>query len=76
MISKFKSLLLQRSLWPRGRGLGGTSNLNFMIYQRGNPKDYDELAEITGDDEWKYKNVLPFFKKSENYHGNYANGII
>jgi choline dehydrogenase len=46
-----------------------------MIYQRGNPKDYDQLAELTGDPEWKYKNVLQFFKKSEDYHGNYANGL-
>jgi len=48
-----------------------------MIYQRGNPKDYDELAEITGDDEWTYKELLPFFKKSEDYNGNYPqNGIF
>ncbi|ODM90564.1 Glucose dehydrogenase [FAD, quinone] [Orchesella cincta] len=63
----------QRSLWPRGKGLGGTSNLNFMIYQRGNPRDYDELADITGDEEWRYQNLLQFFKKSEDYHGNYGN---
>lgn len=62
----------QQSLWPRGKGLGGTSNLNFMIYQRGNPRDYDELADATEDDEWRYENLLPFFKKSEDYHGNYG----
>jgi len=42
-----------------------------MIYQRGNPKDYDYLANVTGDPEWKYEHLLQFFKKSEDYHGNY-----
>jgi choline dehydrogenase-like flavoprotein len=46
-----------------------------MIYQRGNPRDYDELAEMVGDDEWRYENLLQFFKKSEDYHGNYPNGL-
>lgn len=60
-----------RSLWPRGKGLGGTSNLNFMIYQRGNPRDYEQLAEATGDPEWRYEELLPLFRKSEDYHGNF-----
>jgi len=42
-----------------------------MIYQRGNPLDYDRLAELSGDDGWKYKNMLPHFKNSENYNGNF-----
>lgn len=42
-----------------------------MIYQRGNPKDYEQLSELTGDPEWRYNELLPFFKKSEDYHGNF-----
>jgi choline dehydrogenase len=44
-----------------------------MMYQRGHPKDFDRWAELTGDPQWAFDNVLPFFKKSEDYHGNYPN---
>jgi choline dehydrogenase-like flavoprotein len=65
-----------RSSWPRGKLLGGSSNLNYMLYVRGNPKDYDDWAKVTGDDSWSYENLLPFFKKSMNYKGDYRdNGI-
>ncbi|XP_035716441.1 glucose dehydrogenase [FAD, quinone] [Folsomia candida] len=57
--------------WPRGKSLGGTSNLNHMIYMRGNPKDFDNWATLTGDPQWKYDNVLPYFKKFENYDGHF-----
>lgn len=59
--------------WPRGRVLGGSSELNFMVYMRGNPRDYDNWASLSGDDQWRYENVLPYFKKSENYKGNWPN---
>ncbi|XP_021962123.1 oxygen-dependent choline dehydrogenase-like [Folsomia candida] len=55
----------------RGKSLGGSSNLNLMIYQRGNPKDFDNWANITGDESWEYKNLLKYFKMSEDYHGNF-----
>src|SRR5271165_4323013 len=55
--------------WPRGRVLGGTSSINGMLYVRGNPADYDGWAQM-GCRGWSYADVLPFFKKSENY----ANG--
>jgi choline dehydrogenase len=56
-----------RSLhWPRGRVLGGTSSINGMLYVRGNPADYDGWAQM-GCRGWSYADVLPFFKKSENY---------
>lgn len=45
--------------------LGGSSSLNFHIYGRGYPEDYNSWAEITKDDAWKWKNVLPYFIKSE-----------
>ena len=65
---------VQSILWPRGKMLGGTSNLNYMIYMRGHPKDYDNWANKTGDDQWTYENVIPYFRKMEDYHGGFPNG--
>ncbi|KAF9415367.1 hypothetical protein HW555_006957 [Spodoptera exigua] len=50
---------------PRGRVLGGSSVLNFLIYQRGHPEDYNDWARM-GNEGWSYNEVLPYFKKSEN----------
>ncbi|CAL8129141.1 unnamed protein product [Orchesella dallaii] len=64
--------LKDRSIpWPRGRGLGGSSNINFMIYNRGNPSDYNRWAEITGDKRWSWENVIDYFLKMEDYYGNW-----
>ncbi|KAK7463910.1 hypothetical protein BaRGS_00038076 [Batillaria attramentaria] len=54
-----------RSFWPRGRLLGGSSNLNSMLYIRGSRHDYDNWAKM-GADGWSYKDVLPYFIKSED----------
>ncbi|XP_073942091.1 glucose dehydrogenase [FAD, quinone]-like [Choristoneura fumiferana] len=50
---------------PRGKVLGGSSVLNFLIYQRGHPDDYNDWARM-GNEGWSYSEVLPYFKKSEN----------
>jgi choline dehydrogenase len=56
-----------RSLfWPRGRTLGGSSAINAMCYSRGNPQDYDDWAAL-GCEGWSYTDVLPYFKKLENF---------
>ena len=52
----------------RGRGLGGSSSINGMVYVRGNPKDYDQWAGL-GVDGWRFEDCLPFFKKMENFEG-------
>ncbi|CAB0028182.1 unnamed protein product [Trichogramma brassicae] len=51
---------------PRGRVMGGTSVLNGMAYVRGNEHDYDSWASEYGNDGWSWREVLPYFKKSEN----------
>ncbi|VEN48812.1 unnamed protein product, partial [Callosobruchus maculatus] len=67
----------------RGKAIGGTSVLNFLIYTRGNRQDYDSWAAM-GNEGWSYDEVLPYFIKSENctlcrqideeYHGK--NGYL
>ena len=53
--------------WFRGRTLGGSSAINGMIYTRGQPSDYDELAALTSDD-WNWVRMLEAFKAVE-HHG-------
>ncbi|HEY3798596.1 MAG TPA: choline dehydrogenase [Caulobacteraceae bacterium] len=54
--------------WPRGRGMGGSSSINGMIYIRGHARDYDLWRQmgLTG---WGYSDVLPYFKRAEGFEG-------
>jgi choline dehydrogenase len=54
-------------LYARGRVLGGCSSINAMLYMRGQARDYDEWARLTGDPTWSWDSVLPLFKGTEDY---------
>ena len=54
--------------WPRGKGWGGSSSINGMVYIRGHAGDYDQWAQM-GLKGWSYADVLPYFKRSEAYEG-------
>ena len=57
-----------RSLrYPRGKTLGGSSSINGMIYMRGQSRDYDGWAELTGDNTWGWAHCLPVFKSHEDH---------
>ena len=60
--------------WPRGRGLGGSSAINGLIYVRGQPEDYDAWGRVAPG--WSFAECLPAFKRAERqqrgagpYHG-------
>ena len=63
---KQKNVLNRKIYLPRGKTLGGSSSTNAMAYVRGNSNDYDNWERL-GNIGWGYKEILPFFKKSENH---------
>ena len=62
---------------PRGKAMGGSSSINGQVVFRGIPEDYDNWASW-GNDEWRFTNILGYFRKMENdrdfpggdFHGN------
>jgi choline dehydrogenase len=56
----------RRVFHARGKVLGGSSSINGMIFQRGNPLDYERWGQEPGMKEWDYLHCLPYFKRMEN----------
>ena len=55
----------RRVYHARGKVLGGSSSINGMIFQRGNPADYEKWAQQPGMQDWDYAHCLPYFKRME-----------
>ncbi|MEH3037132.1 MAG: choline dehydrogenase [Sphingomonas adhaesiva] len=64
----------RRLWWPRGKGLGGSSSINGMIYTRGHPQDYDEWRQM-GLGGWAWDDVLPYFHRLEGHHRGECDGL-
>jgi choline dehydrogenase len=56
----------RRVYHARGKVLGGSSSVNGMIFQRGNPLDYERWASVAGMETWDHAHCLPYFKRMEN----------
>ncbi len=76
MTERDEGIAGRRLQWPRGKVLGGSSALNGLLYVRGQAEDYDRWADELGNKGWSFKEILPYFKKSEDqerganeYHG-------
>ena len=64
-----------RSLkWPRGKVLGGSSSINGLLYVRGQAQDYDGWRQL-GNAGWAWEDVLPFFRRSEDWQDSDATGL-
>ena len=55
-------------IYPRGKTLGGCSSINGMLYIRGQARDYNQWAEITGEAAWSWDNCLPDFMRHEDHY--------
>jgi len=59
----------RKMYWPRGRGWGGSSSINAMVYTRGHSWDYDHWNQL-GNAGWSYESVLPYFRRAEDFRGD------
>ncbi len=59
-------------LYPRGKTLGGCSSINGMLYTRGQSRDYDHWAQVTGEDAWSWTHSLADFMGHEAHHSQDA----
>jgi len=53
--------------------LGGSGSHNDMVYMRGNPRDWDTFSQIVGDEGYNYANIVPHYKRTENFVGELVN---
>ncbi|XP_046660187.1 glucose dehydrogenase [FAD, quinone]-like [Homalodisca vitripennis] len=65
-------LVDRRSVWPRGKILGGTGRLNYMVYLRGHPADFDGWQSNVSD-HWSRDEIAGYFKRSEKQIGSFVN---
>jgi len=63
-----KGLNGRQILYPRGKTLGGSSSINGMIYMRGQSRDYDHWAALTGEPQWTWENSLKDFMAHEDFY--------
>ncbi len=61
-------------IYPRGKTLGGCSSINGMLYIRGQARDYNHWAEVTGEPDWAWDNCLPDFMRHEDHYRLDAGG--
>ncbi|MGE2735886.1 choline dehydrogenase [Mycolicibacterium vaccae] len=59
----------------RGKLMGGSSSINGMFFQRGNPLSFDQWGELPGLQDWDYASVLPYFKRCERYLSSDVNDV-
>lgn len=64
-----------QSKWPRGKMLGGSSNLNWMFYVRGSQHDFNNWANLTNDQAWKWENIKRFYNRAIDYNGRYKSDL-
>jgi len=63
----------RRIYWPRGKVVGGSSSINASVYMRGLPADFDDWRSL-GNSGWGWSDVLPYFRRSENFLGQPGGG--